>query len=371
MNIKEKKEVILEDSRVIMEALAQAGTDVYIGYPITPSNAMYLYASQRFPLMLPAPDEISTLQYMSGLATVGHIPVTATSFPGFALMVESINMAYMMELPMIIILTQRLGPATGTATAGAQGDIALLKGMISGGHPVPVLCPASIEDCWHLSAKAVEIAVKLRTPVVILSSKERATTNRNFDISKLTPIKPVERKHYSKSEPYKPYEYNDSLVPEFLPVSNTSHQVRITASTHDQNGIIQHTSEDAMRNTVRLEKKILKYLNEYTYYELIQNNSKQLIVSYGVSANAAQEAVKILQKNGRNADLLIVKTLIPIAESLYAIIEKYEKVVFAEDNINGQFAKIMFGEKLPAHISFVGAIGKMLSPKDIIEGGKL
>ncbi|MCX7863106.1 MAG: hypothetical protein N2449_08955 [Bacteroidales bacterium] len=371
MNIEKKKEVILEDSRVIMEALAQAGADVYIGYPITPSNAMYLYASQRFPLMLPAPDEISTMQYMAGLATVGHIPVTATSFPGFALMIESINMAYMMELPMIIILTQRLGPATGTATAGAQGDIALLKGMISGAHPVPVLCPASIEDCWQLSEKAVEIAVQLRTPVVILSSKERATTNRNFDISKLSPIKPIVRNYYNKKEPYVPYEYNDKLVPDFLPVSNNQHQVRLTASTHDQKGIIQHTSEDAMRNTVRLEKKILTYLPEYTYYEHVNNNSKTLIVSYGVSANAAQEAIKILQKHQKTVDLLIVKTLLPVPEILYSITEKYQKIIFAEDNINGQYAKIMFGEKLPAHVSFVGAIGKMLSPKDIIEGGKL
>lgn len=370
MMTEQKKEVILDDSRVIMEALAQAGADVYIGYPITPSNAMYLYASQRYPMMLPAPDEISTLQYMSGLATLGHVPVTATSFPGFALMIESINMAYMMELPMIIILTQRLGPATGTATAGAQGDVALLRGMISGAHPVPVLCPSTIEDCWYLSAKAVEIAVKLRTPVVILSSKERATTSRNFDISKLQPIKPVETKFYNSEKTYIPYEYNESLVPEFLSVSNTKHQVRITASTHDQKGIIQHTSEDAMRNTVRLENKILKYLDEYTYYEHIQNGSDKIIVSYGVSANAAQEAVKVLKDKNNNVDLLIVKTLLPVPHVLFDILSKYKHIVFAEDNINGQYAKIMFGERLPENILFVGAIGKMLSPTEIIEGGK-
>ncbi len=371
MNNQVKKEVILDDSRVIMEALAQAGADAYIGYPITPSNAMYLYASQRFPVMLPAPDEISTLQYMSGLSVAGYLPVTATSFPGFALMIESINMAYMMELPMIIILTQRLGPATGTATAGAQGDVALLRGMISGGHPIPVLCPASIEDCWELSAKAVEMAVRLRTPVVLLSSKERATTNRNFDISQLKPIQPVERKYYDKDEPYISYEYNESLVPPFLPVSNNKHQVRLTASTHDQKGIIQHTSEDAMKNTVRLEKKIYYYLPEYTYYQHIENGSDTLIVSYGVSANSAEEAVKILKNQQKPVDLLIVKTLLPVPSALYDITKKYSKIVFAEDNINGQFAKIMFGDKLPENVCFVGAIGKMLTPQQIIEGGNL
>ncbi len=365
-----EKEVILDDSRVIMESLAQAGADTYIGYPITPSNAMYLYASQRFQYMLPAPDEISTLQYMSGLAAVGHLPVTATSFPGFALMLESINMAYMMELPMIIILTQRLGPATGTATAGAQGDVALLRGMISGGHPIPVVCPSSIEDCWELSAKAVQMAVELRCPVVILSSKERANTNRNFDISKLKPIEPIKRTYYEGKDEYIPYKYNDSLVPEFLPVSNNKHQVRITASTHDQKGIIQHTNEEAMRNTVRLEMKINNYIDQHHFYYLNKKGSDTLVVSYGITANAAEEAVLKLEQQGKKVDFLIVKTLLPVASKINDIIHSYKKIVFAEDNINGQYAKIIFGDRLPNNVSFVGAIGKMLSPNEIIEGGK-
>ncbi len=370
MNTIEKKEVILDDSRVIMEALAQAGADAYIGYPITPSSAMYLHASTRYPYMLPAPDEISTLQYMSGLSIVGHIPVSATSFPGFALMLESLNMAYMLELPMVIILTQRLGPSTGTATGGAQGDIALLHGMISGGHPVPVLCPSSIEDCWFLSPKAVEIAVKLRTPVIILSSKERATTSRNFDVSTLPPIKPIARKYYDKKEPYVPYKTDDSLIPDFLPVTTNQHQVRMTSSTHDQKGIIQHTNEESMQNTMRLEKKILKYIDDYCYYEHIQNKSDSLIVSYGVTANAAEEASKLLSKENKKVDVLIVKTLLPVPTSIYDLITRYKKVVFAEDNINGQFAKIIYGERMPNHVTYVGSIGKMLSPEDIIKGGK-
>ena len=133
MHIKNKVPFSLTDgSRLIIEALARAGADAFIGYPITPANLLYQYGSQRMELMLPAPDEITTMQWMSGLSITGKLPVTATSFPGFALRVESINMAYMMELPMVIILVQRLGPATGTATCGAQGDLLLLNGIISG-----------------------------------------------------------------------------------------------------------------------------------------------------------------------------------------------------------------------------------------------
>ncbi|MCX7954364.1 MAG: hypothetical protein N3A01_04135 [Bacteroidales bacterium] len=356
---------LIDDSRVIIEALARAGADVYIGYPITPANLLYFYASQRFKYMLPAPDEISTMQYMSGMALTGHLPVTATSFPGLALMVESINMAYMMELPMVIVLSQRLGPATGTATGGAQGDILLLNGIISGGHPLPVFCPADILDCWILSAKALEFAYNCRTPVVILTSKERTMTSRSFDISTLPEIKPIEKKFtINPNKEYLPYEYTENLVPPFLPITQNTHQVRITASTHDQKGIIQHTSPEAMQNTIRLEKKIRTHIKNFVYFEHKKNNSNILVISYGISANAAQEAMRI---SNNKFDLLIVKTLLPVVNEIYEIIDNYTTIIVAEDNINAQYAKILFGDRLLPKVKTVGAIGKMLSPDDILK----
>jgi 2-oxoglutarate ferredoxin oxidoreductase subunit alpha len=145
----------------------------------------------------------------------------------------------------------------------------------------------------------------------------------------------------------------------------------LTASTHDQKGIIQHTSEEAMQNTIRLEKKIIKYVEQKHFYTLINanNETESLIVSYGVSANAAEEAQLLLKEKGIIVDLLIVKTLLPIATEINDIIRRYKKITFAEDNYNGQYARIVFGDKLPDHVKFVGAIGKMLSPKTIIEGG--
>jgi len=242
----DSKMVITDGSRLIIESLARAGADAFIGYPITPANLLYSYSAARMPMMLPAPDEITTLQWMSGLSAAGKLPVTATSFPGYALMLESINMAFMMELPMVIILVQRLGPATGTATCGAQGDLLLLRGQISGGHQLPVICLSDYKDCWNLSAEAVSIAVRLRTPVVLLTSKEAVMTHRSFDISTLSEISPVVKPEASISKPYKPYAAGENLVPEFLHVGNPHQQVRINASTHDENGILQHTSAEAL-----------------------------------------------------------------------------------------------------------------------------
>lgn len=273
-----KKYYLVDGSRIMIEACVRAGADVFIGYPITPANLLYFYGTQRFPIALPAPDEITAIQWMAGFSAIGKIPVTATSFPGFALMIESINMAFMMELPMVIILAQRLGPSTGTATAGAQGDILLIRGVISGGHPIPVLCTSDFFDCWNLSASAVSMAVKMRSPVVVLTSKEEVMTLKSFELDSLPQINPIKRTFYQKEEPYKPYAPSENLVPEFLPVGNKSHQVRISSSTHDTRGILQHTSEESMKNTIRLREKIYKNLNEFTFYEIKETPKAKILL---------------------------------------------------------------------------------------------
>lgn len=366
---KKGMQTLTDASRLIIESMARAGADAFIGYPITPANLLYLYGSQRMPLMLAAPDEITTLQWMSGLAAAGKIPVTATSFPGYALMIESINMAYMMELPMVIVLVQRLGPATGTATCGAQGDLSLLRGQISGGHPLPVLCTSSFRDCWTLPAKALELAVNLRTPVVLLTSKEMVMTSKSFDISVLPEIEKVERKYYDmkcdgKYKPYKPTDW----VPDFLPVTQSKHQVRINASTHDQLGLLQHSTEEAMNNTRRLEEKIVKRAHEYTWYELDEmQEANTLIVAYGITTAAAKDALGQLRAEGEKVSLLIPKTLIPVPEVYAEIMDSYSKVVVAEENINNQFSELLYGVRKPRNHRFVGSMGKMITPQQIIE----
>lgn len=358
----------IDGSRLIVESLVRSGADLFIGYPITPSNLLYFYSSRRFPRMLAAPDEITTLQWMCGAASVGLLPVTATSFPGFALMIESINMAVMMELPMVIILTQRLGPATGTATSGACGDVLLLKGMISGGFAVPVLAISNFLDCWILAHEALKIAINLRTPVVLLTSKEMVMTLQDFDISRLPDLPKLRMNIYQKDEPYVPYEPNSTGVPEFLPLGNSKHQVRITASTHNKKGIIQSNTPDSLQNSKRLHYKIINNLPSFTFYELDeQTDARTLIVSYEVTSQAAREAVSLLRAQNKSVSLLIVKTLLPIPDIILQTISKYDKVIIAEENLTGQYTECLFGANVPPKISKVLAFGQMISPSMIVK----
>jgi 2-oxoglutarate ferredoxin oxidoreductase subunit alpha len=360
---------LVDGSRLITESCVRAGADAYVGYPITPANLVYTYAGQRFPMVLPAPDEITSLQWMAGLAAVGHLPVTATSFPGFALMVESINLAYMMELPMLVVLVQRLGPAIGTATGGAQGDLLLQHGMISGGYPVPVFCIADMNDCWRLPPVALRTAVELRTPVVLLTSKEMAMTEVSFDIETLEEIKPIPRVFYDSEEPYRPYAPDEKLVPAFLPVGNERHQVRLTGSTHDTRGLLQFSTDEALSNTRRLPEKIER--GTPVLYDLDeQDGAETLVLTHGITTGPAREAVEALRTQGVAVSLLVAQTLLPVPNVYFEILDRYSRVVAAEENLQGQLAHLLFGQRLPEKLKVVGGIGRMIRPEQIAEGVK-
>jgi 2-oxoglutarate ferredoxin oxidoreductase subunit alpha len=276
-------------------------------------------------------------------------------------------MAYMMELPMVIVLIQRLGPATGTATCGAQGDLNVIYGTLSGGFPLPCISVSSMQDCWDLPPRALRMSVDLRTPVVLLTSKEEVMTYRSFDMEKLDEVAQVKRLAYSGKEPYLPYAPMENLVPEFLPVTENTHQVRYTASTHDKTGIIQNTTPDALANSTRLARKITANLDNYLYFDYDkEEGARTLLITYGITTQAATDAVRAWRADGKKASLLVMKTLSPISPRYYEICKQYERIVIAEENLDGELRQIMFGQSQPDHIQGVNKIGLMIEPGEII-----
>ncbi len=368
METKTKNTTFTDGSRLMIEALVRAGADTFVAYPITPSNWMYKYGKDRFSQFYAAPDEISTLQWMAGLAAAGRLPATSSAFPGIALMIESINMAYAMELPMVIIITQRLGPSTGSATTGAQGDLSILKGIISGGFPVPVFSPSSFEDMWELSEKAVQTAINFRTPVFLLTSKEMVMYQKSFDLNNLKPINKVKRPQPVIDGEYIPYKPKDNLVPDFLALGNDKHLVRITASTHDEYANIRKNDPEALANTMRLQEKFMKRIDELILYDLDkQEGANKLLLTWGITADASREAINSLRKQGNKIDLMVLKSMLPVSNEIYDIIDKYDETIIAEENINGQLKEILFGVRPKDNIKQVNKMGNMISPSDIID----
>ncbi|KAA3637777.1 MAG: hypothetical protein DWQ02_06240 [Bacteroidetes bacterium] len=366
--VKEKSnQVLIDGSKIITEACVRSGADAFVGYPITPSNLFYRYSQKRFPLFMAGPDEISVLQWMTGMSAAGKFPVTATSFPGLALMVESLNMAYMMEMPMLLVLVQRLGPSTGSATTGAQGDLKFLNGIISGGYPMPVFCPSNYEEAWVLTNKAIHTAVELRTPVILLTSKEMVMTQRSFDLSDLPEIKKVERPTFSPKGTYKAYLADDSLVPPFIPLGNDDHQVRINSSTHDNEGLIRKGTPESLDNTRRLKKKMEKALPDMAFYSLDEEPfATDLIVTYGISTDAARDALKQLREADYKVSLLTINTLLPVPGEVLRILDRYEHITFVEENLSGLLREVIYGQMPRAGVRSVNKIGSMIDPSEIV-----
>jgi 2-oxoglutarate ferredoxin oxidoreductase subunit alpha len=357
---------MIDGSRVLVEAMARAGVDAYIGYPVTPANWLHAYARERMPAAFAAPDEITALQWASGLSASGKLPLTATSFPGFALMIETLNMAHMMELPMVIILAQRLGPSTGSATVGAQGDLLLLRGCISGGNSIPVFCPPDLASSWTLAAHAVDTALALRTPVVILTSKEMIMLGRSFDLDGFEKIEPVPRP--APEGEFGAYQPDANEVPPFLPVGDSRRQVRLNASTHDADGLIRKATPEALSNTRRLQRKLTRAAERFNRFTIDDDaDASTLIVTYGITSGAAREAVATLRKRGRRATLLILESLIPIPNRVGEILDLYEHVIIVEENDCGLLAEMLYGKLGLPRVRRVNKIGSLISPGEIVD----
>ena len=142
--------VLRSGNSMVAEGALRAGCRFFAGYPITPATGIFKAMIDALPdrngLALSAPDEISAIAYCIGAAMRGYKSMTATSGPGWALMIESVQYALMTETPLVVALVQRLGPSTGGATQGAQGDVLLAEYATSGGYTIPMLCPEDAQE---------------------------------------------------------------------------------------------------------------------------------------------------------------------------------------------------------------------------------
>jgi 2-oxoglutarate ferredoxin oxidoreductase subunit alpha len=191
-------------------------------------------------------------------------------------------------------------------------------------------------------------------------------TERSFDLRQLDVVEPVPRHFYNDLLPYRSYDPGDGLVPPFLPVGDDIHQVRLTASTHDTQGILVSAADAGLENTRRLEKKI--EVHTPLLYDLDeQEGAETLIVTYGITTGAARDAVRAMRKRGRLVSLLVAQTLLPVPDAYYEIMDRYPRILLAEENLQGQMARLLFGHRLPEKVRVVNKnIGQMVEPDQII-----
>ena len=365
---------LMEGNEAIGWGAVAAGCNFFAGYPITPATTIYNTMLKLLPpkggVCLQGEDEIASIGFCLGASMAGMKTMTATSGPGISLYSEQISFAIGSEIPIVIVDVQRLGPSTGSATKGADGDIQFLKWGNSGGLPVIVLAPVDVKDCFLLTMHAFNLAEKYRIPVFIATNKEISMTRETFDLNGLYFPPIIEREKADPDEWFLPFTIkSNQQVPDFLPIGSNQ-LVRQTSSTHGTDGYITTDSEEIARIQERLSRKITHAISEFTYFdETVVPGAETLVVTYGITARAAKTAVELLKDSDHPASLLVLKTLWPVPESL--IREKaarYKRIFMAEMNL-GQYIRELQRLMPDKKIDFIGQMnGELIKPQQIKEG---
>ena len=363
----------MEGNEAIGRAAFEAGCRFFAGYPITPATTVFNTMLKLLPpdggICMQGEDEIASIGFCLGASMAGMKVMTATSGPGISLYSEQISFAIGSEIPIVIVNVQRLGPSTGSATKGADGDIQFMRWGNSGGQPVIVLAPVDIKDCYILTMHAFNLAEEFRCPVFIAANKEVSMTRETVDLSSLTLPEITNRKYAADDTPFQPFAASaDCLTPAFQPIG-AEHLVRQTSSTHGPDGYITTDSEQIAANQERLNTKLESGADRFTFYEeFMAPGADTLIITYGVTARAAQIAVNTLCQNGHPVSLLVLKTLWPVpARLIKAKSARFKQITVLEMNM-GQYVreiKRLLGDK---PVKFKGGMnGDLITPAQIKE----
>ncbi len=369
-------------NQMMAEGALQAGCTFFAGYPITPATGIFKTMIDLLParggVALSAPDEISAVAYCIGASMRGAKAMTATSGPGWALMTESVQYALMTETPLVVALVQRLGPSTGGATQGGQGDVLLAEYCTSGGYTIPILCPTNARECYELTILAFTWAELFRVPVIVLSDKETGMTIESVDVGSLPSITSQNRPSnfafrelggFRQNERKGTY-YFDAIheIPVFAPVGGPR-KVTATGSAHDKQGRLQKNSPETLEVLLHLEQKVRWRLDDFAVVTAdLQPAAGTLIISYGITARAARDAVSEARRMGERVSHLIVHSLFPIpVKKITQAAHNVDEVIVAEENMNGLYRSVIDRHLAGKRVRGVNKIGAMITPQEILE----
>ncbi|MCL6635475.1 MAG: 2-oxoacid:acceptor oxidoreductase subunit alpha [Peptococcaceae bacterium] len=315
-----------------------AGARFFAGYPISPATEIAEICSLELPrcggIYIQMEDEIAGIAAAIGASLGGMKAFTATSGPGFTLMLENLGFAVMAEVPLVVIDVQRFGPGTGLATSPAQGDVMTTRWGVNGDHSIIALAPGSVQECYDLSVEAFNLAERFRTPVIVLADATLAHLRERVRIGVPGEMNIIHRrKPTGPVRNYRPYAPAENGVP-ILSDFGDKFILRVTGLVHDENGYSSADPRVAQNLVRRLQAKINQYRDELprpVFYR--QDNEEVLVVSFGISSRAAREAVAQANKENLSARLLQLRTLWPFpCEEVIEACKKAKAVLVAEMN---------------------------------------
>jgi 2-oxoglutarate ferredoxin oxidoreductase subunit alpha len=336
-------EFFLSGDEACAEGAIAAGCRFFAGYPITPATEIAEHMSDRLPEVggtyIQMEDELASMAAVLGASWGGLKAMTATSGPGFSLMMENIGLGLMLETPCVVVDMQRAGPSTGLPTMTGQGDMMQARWGSHGPYSIIALSPASPQELFDLTIKAFNLSEKYRLPVLVMSEESIGHMYEKVTIPirekvKITP----RRKPNVPPQEYLPYVPDDDLVPS-MAIAGEGYRFHVTGLTHDERGYPIMTAEAQDKLVRRLVDKIEK--NRKAIIEVEEDGIKDadvVVCSYGISARVATIAIRRARAMGIQVGMLRLITIWPFPiERVREIAKNIKAFVVPEINY-GQMA---------------------------------
>lgn len=334
----------ISGNEAIAEGCLAAGCRFFGGYPITPSSEIAERMALRLPqldgVFIQMEDEIASIATVLGASWAGKKAMTATSGPGFSLMMENLGLGAMTETPFVLINVQRGGPSTGLPTLVGQGDMMQARWGSHGDYEIIALVPNSVQEAFDLSIEAFNLAEEYRTPVIMLTDESICHMSEKLIIPPKSKIKIKNRKKPKGSKKdYQSFKPDADMIPP-MAVAGEGYNVFVTGLTHNEKGYPTMDLPNQEALVKRLCDKIL--LNEEKIRKTesyLVEDAKVLVISYGITSRSAKGAVDLARAEGIKVGLLRLITVWPFPIPLIKkLAQKVDTIIVAEIN-RGQIVK--------------------------------
>jgi len=312
-------EFFMNGDTACAEGAISAGCRFFAGYPITPATEVAERMSERLPqiggVFIQMEDEIASMNAVLGASWAGVKAMTATSGPGFSLMMENIGLGVMLETPCVVANVQRAGPSTGLPTLVAQGDMMQARWGSHGHYEIIALVPDSPQEMFDLTVSAFNLSEQYRVPVLLMADEAVGHMSERVVIPEITSKELVNRPRPKvAADKYLPYDSRKGLVTP-MAVAGEGFRFHVTGLTHDDRGYPVMTAEAQDKLIRRLVDKIRLNIKEITKYEEVSvDDAEVVVVSYGISARIARYAVQKAREEGIKTGLLRLITVWPFAD---------------------------------------------------------
>jgi 2-oxoglutarate ferredoxin oxidoreductase subunit alpha len=337
----------------LVAASARSGLPLLLGaYPITPASELLHELSRHAPLgvrTIQAEDEIAAASIALGASFAGSLGVTATSGPGLDLKTETIGLAVMLELPLIVIDVQRGGPSTGLPTKTEQSDLLQALYGRHGESPLPVIAPSTPNQAFEAIIDAARIAITYRTPVIFLSDLFIANSSEPWKIPSTDDLPRIEPNFWTtaptEDQPFLPYDRDDRLArPWAIPgTPGLAHRIG-GLEKQDGTGAISYDGANHQRMTDLRAAKVAG-IDVPDLVVAGDTDADLLIIGWGSSYGSIRAGVRRARENGARVAVTHFHHLNPLPANTEEVLRRYQRVLLPEMN-TGQLAKVLRAEFL-------------------------